>query len=471
MCSRGVQRLTRSEVISLLEEMREHYKKRLREIENRAPTKFLELLEKRSSILIEAGVIDQDGQEVSVYEFRHLTFQEYLAGLALIDGRYPGHVRGSRLAQRLAPLAGEIEQKESDIGEPEAVVSENWREALRLCLAACNDDDVDDSLLAILEPTMDEDADKIARPRAIMAALCLADEPNVSEDIAVKVLRSVAQRISEPDGNGRVRSAMDAACMEIARSVWLADLQHALISEFRSRYGMSQDPGSVAGECAMISAAHAPTPEDELVEWLRARVVMLNGEDENAAIQSALVIMQLAFSYNEKLPDVPGIAESLLKMVERGSCFTYASVWALLWLCGASIQEGIWNPTPEEIQPIIDVCGNEQSTDDERHWGVVIIGKGRARNAVSLLSSLLEDEYEMVRKRTVEALVRVLAIESPDKDALFAHKHEAIDPRDTIGRNRIVPMAEKLEMTEEEVEKLYERLAPTFKLNLQWTTA
>jgi len=60
-------------------------------------------------------------------------------------------------------------------------VSESWREALRLLVADCKDDDVDEVLLSILNPLQGEDEAKTGRPRAVLAALCLADEPNVSE--------------------------------------------------------------------------------------------------------------------------------------------------------------------------------------------------------------------------------------------------------------------------------------------------
>jgi hypothetical protein len=40
-----------------------------------------------------------------VFEFRHLTFQEYLTGLALVDGCYPERDRSLTLAQAIAPLA------------------------------------------------------------------------------------------------------------------------------------------------------------------------------------------------------------------------------------------------------------------------------------------------------------------------------------------------------------------------------
>ena len=95
-----------------------------------------------------------------MYEFRHLTFQEHLAGLALVQGHYRDRNKHQSLADAIAPLAGQVGQD----GRETAVV-ENWREALRLCLSACNDDDVDAALLAILV-TLHSEIDT-ARPRAV----------------------------------------------------------------------------------------------------------------------------------------------------------------------------------------------------------------------------------------------------------------------------------------------------------------
>ena len=46
------------------------------------------MLQERTTLLAEVGEQRHNGRLEPVYEFRHLTFQEYLAGLALVEGRY-----------------------------------------------------------------------------------------------------------------------------------------------------------------------------------------------------------------------------------------------------------------------------------------------------------------------------------------------------------------------------------------------
>jgi hypothetical protein len=50
---------------------------------------FIERVEYRSSLLMLSGHEIEDGTLYPMYEFRHLTFQEYLTALAIVEGYYP----------------------------------------------------------------------------------------------------------------------------------------------------------------------------------------------------------------------------------------------------------------------------------------------------------------------------------------------------------------------------------------------
>jgi hypothetical protein len=212
MCDRGIQQLREDEAVELLRNLREEHPQ-LRRMARREPEDFLRLLEQRTGIVAEVGQVRHHGELVPVYEFRHLTFQEYLAGLALVWGHFPSADRNHRLAERVAPLAGRITTPD----EGEAGVIESWREPLRLCLASC--DYADDALLAILTPAAGEDA-ATARTRAVQAALCLADEPNVTEAVAEEVLRAFVAHIDTSDGGDDGESTLDTAARELAGSSW-----------------------------------------------------------------------------------------------------------------------------------------------------------------------------------------------------------------------------------------------------------
>jgi len=181
MCDRSVQQLRKDEIIDLIEKMRIDYPN-VHQARNHTPDEFLRLLEARTGLMVEAGRAPYLGMSVPVYEFRHLTFQEYLAARALVDGRFPERDATLPLDQNVAPLAGRTEETAfSKIGAIEVAVMENWREALRLCTAICQDDDVDSVLRAILT-SLEGEPETTQRARAVLAALCVADEPNVSEE-------------------------------------------------------------------------------------------------------------------------------------------------------------------------------------------------------------------------------------------------------------------------------------------------
>lgn len=83
----GKQTATAKELLALLEEARQKIPQIHRYARDTAD-KFLKRVELRSSLLLEAGHQLEDGNTVPFYQFRHLTFQEYLAAVAVAEGHY-----------------------------------------------------------------------------------------------------------------------------------------------------------------------------------------------------------------------------------------------------------------------------------------------------------------------------------------------------------------------------------------------
>lgn len=262
MCERGVQQLVEDEIVDLLEQMRGEFSN-IHALRNHTPEEFLRLLEGRTGILVEAGHSRYRGRLTPVYEFRHLTFQEYLAALALIDGRIPNRDRNKPLIDYVAPLAGrvsEVKPPQMADGRIEVVVIENWRETLRLYIASCDDDKVEDALLAILRPLADEESRLTARPRAVLAAMCLTDEPNVSSEVARSVFSEFVQHIDEWDGRGNIQTSADQAVVLLAGSHWADMMIEIMVKEFIRRNAPInvEYQGNIGGLCAVALAARAP---------------------------------------------------------------------------------------------------------------------------------------------------------------------------------------------------------------------
>jgi hypothetical protein len=112
MCM-GKQTATENELLALLEEARERHPN-IRRYARDSPHNFLKRVELRSSLLLEAGHQMEDGRTVPFYQFRHLTFQEYLTAVAATEGHYKQYQQDDTV---LTPLASYL-------------LAEEWKEVI-----------------------------------------------------------------------------------------------------------------------------------------------------------------------------------------------------------------------------------------------------------------------------------------------------------------------------------------------------
>lgn len=111
MMRAGKQTATEKELLSLLEEARDKIPQ-IRRYAKDTPYDFLKRVELRSSLLLEAGHQVEDGQTVPFYQFRHLTFQEYLAAVAAVEGHYMEYDKNDTVLTPLASFFTSEEWKE-----------------------------------------------------------------------------------------------------------------------------------------------------------------------------------------------------------------------------------------------------------------------------------------------------------------------------------------------------------------------
>ncbi len=490
MCDRGVQQLRRDEIIGLLEDVRRDFPN-IRTIQGRTPEEFLTVMEAQTGLIVEVGEQLHDGHINPVYEFRHLTFQEYLAGLALIAGPFPGYDSRTTLGGRLSPLAGLVVA--NIYGEFE--VTENWREAIRLCIACCNNNLVDEALLAVLQPVNGEDDKQTFKPRAILALFCLADEPNVSENIGLEIISCFVQALGEERGFSPNASQ---AGKELAVSCWKEPILTKLIDSYVSTGPSFRQ--SIGNMFSWIKGAELHDSKLNIASWKEQQIYNLQ-QSEEIAIRTALSIMHLTFK--GKLQVYEGVIEPMLQLLGRSDSMSSAGAWALWWFSGGYAAErlGRWEPQPNEVTCLVEYLGRPDA-DVEALIYIALIFKNHAEpQVIEPCIALLKNEYRWCRKAAVEALgitkIRratdavILTFDDDENEVrcaalgILALHHEDeincrllsrfcsgsspwLDPQKEIKQSYIDRAIKKLEISKEEVISRLRTLAGKYDLTLSF---
>lgn len=98
----GQQKISRPRLAGLLQQAREELPTELGYV-NGTVDQFIHRVEDRSSLLMMSGHDVEEGRLVEFFEFRHLTFQEFLTARAMVEGWHPGRKEADTLADVLEP--------------------------------------------------------------------------------------------------------------------------------------------------------------------------------------------------------------------------------------------------------------------------------------------------------------------------------------------------------------------------------
>jgi hypothetical protein len=338
MCRRATQQIREDDLLELLSRCRSDYPS-LRSLLTRSCEEFLRLIEARSGILIRSGVTETMGESSWVFEFRHLTFQEFLASRALVHSHYPRQKRASSsLSDHIAALASEVKTS-SRKGVEESSVAENWREAICLAVAACRDDEVDDVIMTMFN------ANGEGRAQAVLAGFCLADEPSVSSRTAEIVMAALLRNINEHDGSGEVLTEVDKVTIALARSEWRSETLRRLAKRFANPDLYAQLRAGVLCGMAYISTLHYMEGSDD--GWDEAGMWM---ESEDDLLRIAANMAVAVASYLGIHFPLYRFVNTIMRGLDEDKALGYSSALALGWCAIPSEFSGraVW--VPDELQ-------------------------------------------------------------------------------------------------------------------------
>lgn len=189
MMEEGKQQIGQKALLKLLQNARRELEAEL-QFARISPQEFIQRIEYRSSLLMQTGHERIYGELQPVYEFRHLTFQEYLAARGYMEEQYPGRDSGQTLADFLQCHFED----------------ERWREVIPLTavLAGRKADELIKRLVAACERRDREEPWRGQPRRDPLGALlhqCIRDEVQVTAPTLRVAFREIARdrRLRERD--------------------------------------------------------------------------------------------------------------------------------------------------------------------------------------------------------------------------------------------------------------------------------
>jgi hypothetical protein len=277
MMNEGVQQIGHRHLMILLQQARKELQAEL-QFARISPQEFIERIEYRSSLLMQTGFERTNGELQPVYEFRHLTFQEYLAARGLVEEQYPGRDEGRSLVELMEPHFED----------------ERWREVIPLAgvLAGRKAEAVIKRLTTACEARKSEMVYRSGRDVGdrcvVLLRQCLLDDVQVTPATLRAALRQVARHSREDRAGSSVvklrRGKFGEVFQEVAEQAY-----------FGNKAGWDENYSAMS-ELALEAVFQGAQPKvsADVAETL-ARSLTSGDRIEQA--YAAFVCMWLAYSY------------------------------------------------------------------------------------------------------------------------------------------------------------------------------
>ncbi len=320
MMDDGIQRISSKRLQEVLTSAREQMPETLG-YARMSITDFIERVELRSSLLMLSGREIVDGTLYPTYEFRHLTFQEYLAARAIADGHYPHRKDGDTLLTVLEPHLTE----------------EAWREVVPL--AAVLAGRKAGSLIRHLIDRCQAESSALVRHEeegysavisSVLLARCFLDEVQVEPRLLEEGLEWAARRGAKSVGSYLTQALPGKYAEVIVRVIedtyMKSDTDFLELGDVLSAIGLEREGWS--------------TPRTGPKGPVKNIEALLSAKEPRRQAVGALIVMRIAFAIAGRRKRTARQAamfkrfeERLVPLLNSGDPHVhFATCWALAWL-------------------------------------------------------------------------------------------------------------------------------------------
>lgn len=331
----GVERISRPRLTALLNEARVALPTELGFVDE-SVDRFVHRVEDRSSLLMMSGRDVENGQLEEMFEFRHLTFQEFLAARAMVMGWRRGHRDDEPLMTALEPY----------------VYDDRWREVIPLA-ASMGGRATEGVIGKLTDLVASSDRKESNATVAYALASCLADEAAVQPETvraALRVLAAVGSRSLKPGYSGVVPA--------LARSRYGT----MFLEEVEVAFFGTDDFGFASRLMKQVLQSQSESHDDEAGRdgLIQRYCLMMNSSDNRERFRGAFGLLNLTAS--EERPNVP--VEDELNQVfidwlySNDTRQNYVAGW---WFYNRSFEE--WSPPsqPDVLGRMWELCRRSES--------------------------------------------------------------------------------------------------------------
>jgi hypothetical protein len=404
-------------------------------------SEFVSRVEERSSLLSLSGHVLEDGQLRATYEFKHLTFQEYLAALAAAQGYYPNRREGERLVDVLEPYIGKT----------------SWREVVPLAgvLGGRSSSALVERIIESVGSRVDflslvrEDTPRPRmRPEFLVGLLarCLADDVPLAPDTLNKAIDTV------------LTQAKGFPTQEVLGSRYGAEIYKA------ARHGYARFDDFVYSYGGVLSQAFVLEDQrmnEDFLAICEKAMNLINASDPIERAEGCLRAMHAAFVYKDRrvrergkitVPEAGTFSKlktQICRLLQEEKDFRVliAGYWALCWL--AEIRKPTATQTVRLLSRLWDVWQTSEQELFQRQcawtiWRLPFLGREEIAlkvdsASVEFLRSQIDSDLWMKADRYRAALVIGYYTQTPWSDSeliKIARSKWAADRNDS-GRSRV----------------------------------